>query len=428
MNTTNTNGSALDRAFENRDYCNKLQLGYDRAPDCRFYVGPEPFRLSDDQLAVFLNQGELFRLWFEITLDLCTRAYREQGMRWLADLIEGESPNHVKEIHRRVHMSGLLDIPLFARPDMSTIGATVEVQTPGSGWGYQTAIHNMVGESRWLGPVNGIKNAVAALTGSPSTPSAYVLYNDPFFPEVEYFCRLCKEAGMQLQMYFKALPSASEVKFVRRPPLEDLLSYQGGSELVQAWLDGQLFFEPGPSLLFDQKLAVLFPFHPLLREFYPDSIRQLFPETYLVARDSQLVFDGKPLSLDELCNLSGSKRQFILKYAGAKKGLRAGGKAVYNLSECNHQKVRDLLAMALQDWELHRSPWLIQKRVQQKYPIIFLDHIAKEIREAQYYALFRPMYSFLPDESSQIIALTALFRKDWKVHGSSDAVTLPVEA
>ena len=423
MNTVN----AINRALEIRDYCNKLQLGYDRAPDCRFLVGPEPFKISDDQLAVFVNQGEQFRAWFAITLELSTRACRDHSMSWLADLIEGESPDHIKKVNRQVHLSGLLNIPLFARPDMSAIGASVEVQTPGSGWGYQTAIHNVVGKSRWTGPVNGFKRAVKALTGSHSTPSAYVLYNDPHFPEVEYFCRLCGEAGMQLQMHFKTLPSASEVKFVRRPPLEDLLSYKGGSELVQSWLNGQLVLEPGPSLLFDQKLAILFPFHPLLREFYPDSVRQLFPETYLVARDSRLVFDGKPLSLDELSNLSGSKRQFILKYAGAKKGLRAGGKAVYNLSERNHQKVQELLAIALQDGESHRSPWLIQKRVRQKYPIVFLDHVAEEIREAQYYALFRPMCSFLPDEPSEIVALTALFRKDWKVHGSSDAVMLPVE-
>ncbi len=420
--------NALNKALEIRDYCNKLQLGYDRAPDCRFFVGPEPFKLSDDQLAVFVNQGKLFRAWFEITLELCTRAYRDHSMGWLADLIEGESPAEVKAVHKQVHLSGRLRIPLFARPDMSAIGGSVEVQTPGSGWGYQTAIHNTVAKSSWPGPVNGLKQAVTTMTGSSSTPAAYVLYNDPFRPEVEYFCRLCAEAGMQLQMHFKTLPSCLEVKFIRRPPLEDLLSYNGGSGLVQSWLGGQLVLEPGPSLLFDQKLAILFPFHPLLRGFYPDSVRQLFPETCLVARDSQLVFDGKSLSWDELCNLSRSKRQFILKYAGAKKGLRAGGKAVYNLSDCNHQKVQELLAMALQDWENRRSPWLIQKRVQQKYPIIFLDHVAKEIRGAQYYALFRPMYSFLPDEPSQIVALTALFRKEWKVHGSSDAVTLPVEA
>lgn len=420
--------NALDRALRIRDYCNKLQLGYDRASDCHFFVGPEPFKLDADQLAVFINQGEQFRTWFEITLGLCARAYRDPHFGWLADLVEGESPDHVKKVHKQVHLSELLNIPLFARPDMSAIGVSVEVQTPGSGWGYQTAIHNVVDNSCWTGPVNGLKRAVTALTGSASTPTAYVLYNDPFFPEVEYFCRLCGEAGMQVQMHFKTLPSASEVKFIRRPPLEDLLSYQGGSELIQSWLDRQLVLEPGPSLLFDQKIAILFPFHPLLKEFYPDSVRQLFPETYLVAKDSRLVFDGKPLSLDELSSLSGSKRQFILKYAGAKKGLRAGGKAVYNLSDCNHQKVRELLAMALQDWEKHHSPWLIQKRVQQKYPIVFLDHIAEEIREAQFYALFRPMYSFLPDEPPQIVALTALFRKDWKVHGSSDAVTLPVEA
>ena len=418
---------ALKKALEIRDYYNKLKLGYDRTPDCHFFVGPEPFKLSNEQLDVFINQGEQFRVWFEITLELLARAYHDRSMSWLTDLVEGESSDRVKEINKDAHLSGFLNIPLFARPDMSEIGVSVEVQTPGSGWGYQTAVHNVVVNSCWSGPVDGFKHAVTNLTGSPSTPAAYVLYNDPFVPEVEYFCRLCSESGMNLQMYFQNLPSPSEVEFLRRPPLEDMMSYVGGEELIQSWFRGQLVLEPGPSLLFDQKLATLFPFHPLLREFYPDSVRELFPETYLVARDSQLCFDGTPLSLNELCALSRSKRQFILKYAGAKKGLRAGGKAVYNLSDCNNKEVQELLSMALQDWEKHRSPWIIQKRVQKKYPIVFLDHVAEQIREAQYYALFRPMYSFLPNERPQIISLTALFRKEWKVHGSSDAVTLPVE-
>ena len=44
------------------------------------------------------------------------------------------------------------------------------------------------------------------------------------------------------------------------------------------------------------------------------------------------------------------------------------------------------------------------------------------------YAMFRPMYLFPRDGvEPSIIDHCVLFRGEWKVHGSSDAVNLPVE-
>lgn len=420
--------SALGNAIKIRDFYNSLKIGHNGAEDCNWFVGPDPFKLQLEDKQLLMDQGELFRLWLQISLELCTRSLLESKFQWLADLIEGDIPEEVVQFHRRVHLSGVVKEPLFARPDMSAIGSTVEVQIPGSGWGYQTAIHKTVVEnSSWIGSVKAFGQAIKKVTGSLNSPSAYILYNQPFFREVQYFCQCCNQAGMDVRIFFQSLPSPNEVKFLRRPPLQDLLTYTGGNDLLEAYLKGKLFIEPGPSLLFDQKLAIVFPFHPILREFYPDSIRKLFPETYLVMRENPPVFDNQSLSWDGLCDLSRQKRQFILKYAGAKKGLRAGGKAVYNLSDCNQKEVRELITRALEDWDKHRSPWLIQKRVKQKYPITFLNHNVGQLEQAPCYPLFRPMYSFLPNEPSQIVALTALFRKEWKIHGSSDAVMLPVE-
>lgn len=164
---------ALSRAFEIRAFYNNLRIGHDGAPDCRSLVGPEPFRLSGQELELLVRQGPLLRMWLQITIDLCTRGYQDNRLHWLAELIEGDQPAGAVKIHREAHQSGFASVPLFGRPDMSAIGNSVEVQTPGSGWGYQTAIHNTVDESsRWQGPVRGFKEVVAEVTGRADTPAA----------------------------------------------------------------------------------------------------------------------------------------------------------------------------------------------------------------------------------------------------------------
>lgn len=418
----------VEKAFQIREDFNKLCIGYDGAVDCRSLVGPEPFFISQEEALLLNEQGRALQDWFQITLDLCRRAYMQNELKWLGEVVEGGLAEHVISWHRKAHRLNLVKVPLFGRPDMSAMGLTVEVQTPGSGWGYQTACHEMVpGQSSWLGPIEGFKLAVALATGFNQSKACYILYNQPFYREADFFCKRCKQAGLAMEMYFKTVPKIKDVKFVRRPPLEDLISYPGGEDLIKAYFEGQIHLEPSPSLIFDQKIACAFPFHHELRTYYPDSVRTLFPETHLVQGGMCPQFDGQKLCWDEFPSIPRSKRQFILKFAGAKKGLRAGGKAVYNLADCNQNEVRTLLDQALSDWETKRAPWLIQKRVIKKYPVTYLDHTIGQLIEAEYYPMFRPMYLFPTDEVPRIIAFTGLFRKEWKVHGSSDAVVLPVE-
>src|SRR3989344_4569650 len=109
------NTEKLEKAIEVREVHDRLQIGHGEARDCDWFVGPEPFKLSADEYAKLVNQGELFRQWFEITLGLCEKAYRgEKKFEWLIDLIEGETPEHVKKIHKQAHLSGLLRTPFFA--------------------------------------------------------------------------------------------------------------------------------------------------------------------------------------------------------------------------------------------------------------------------------------------------------------------------
>ena len=71
---------------------------------------------------------------------------------------------------------------------------------------------------------------------------------------------------------------------------------------------------------------------------------------------------------------------------------------------------------------------MIQRRVKKRFDVTFLDPGSQKIITKPYYAMFRPMYLFPRDTANPFIVTNyALFRKEWKVHGSSDAVNLPVE-
>ena len=417
------------KAQEIKQFFDGLRIGYDGSSDCRCVVGPEPFFISQSDYNQLVAQGKLFQQWFAITHQLCLRAYRDSSFRWFADIIEGDVNANAVAVHRRAYANNIVTLPVLARADMANLGVTVEVQVPGSGWGYMTAIYSTVnGHSVFPGPVRGMGEAIRTVTGSSQSPSAYILYNDPFSREVEYFCRRCRETDISLKMYFKEVPKPQDVKFVRRPPLEDLVSYQGADELIEAHFRGDLAIEPNLSLLYDQKIAVAFPFDPRIRDEYTNEIRALFPETYLIQDEVTPCFDGQQFSWQNIIDLSRKQRQFIVKFAGAKKGMRAGGKAVFNLSDRNLEQTKQIIAQALADWRDRRMPWLIQRRVKKKFDVTFLDPVSQEIATKPYYAMFRPMYLFPRNgEEPSIIDHCALFREDWKVHGSSDAVNLPVE-
>ena len=419
----------INKAKSIKSFFNGLCIGHGGSSDSRCVVGPEPYLISQSDQQKLLAQGKLFQQWFQITNQLCARAYRDSSFRWFAEIIEGNINPDAVEVHRQAYADGIVSLPVVARADMTDLGATVEIQVPGSGWGYMTAIYNTVnGNSSFLGPYRGFGEAIREVTGNSNSPAAYILYNEPFFREVEYFCNSCNNAGISLKMFFKEVPRPGEVKFVRRPPLEDLVSYEGADKLIKAHFRGDLNIEPNLSLLFDQKVAAAFPFDPRLRDEYPYEIRTLFPETYLIQDGIMPCFDNVSLSWQDIIELSRRKRQFIVKFAGAKKGLRAGGKAVYNLADCNLQQTEQIIIQALTDWRDHRKPWMIQRRVKKKFEVTFLDPESQEIVTKPYYAMFRPMYLFPRDGAEpSIISHCALFRKEWKVHGSSDAVNLPVE-
>ena len=97
---------AVAKAFAIRDFYNNLCIGHDDAPDCRSLVGPGPFLLSSAETQMLIDQGQTLRRWFEITLHLCHKAYSQNNLAWLAEVIEGGLPIQVKKIHRLPHPGG----------------------------------------------------------------------------------------------------------------------------------------------------------------------------------------------------------------------------------------------------------------------------------------------------------------------------------
>lgn len=429
MYTSDNVAEQISRAREIKQFLNGLNIGYGDSESCNFLVGPKPFYITLEENNLLTKQGKYFQEWLDTTSHLCTQAYRNPQLHWLVEIIEGNADPGAIEIHRRAHKEKKITPPLFARADMSDIGKTVEAQIPGSGLGIMSGVHATVTEkSSFIGLVQGFGLAMKEAIGTATEPAAYILYNRPFFNEVKYFCEQCQKAGIPVKMYFEEVPAPEEVCFVRRPPLEDLVQYPGADRLIEAHFCGNLVLEPDLSLLYDQKIAVAFPFDHRLRSEYSEEVRSLFPESYLIQDEVIPFFHGEYLAWEKIATLSSSQRQFIVKFGGAKKGLRAGGKAVFNLSTCNHKQAQQIIHDALVDWRENRSPWLIQSRVIKKFDVNFFDPENQNIKADSCYALFRPMYLFHRNKDTPLIVLNhVLFRRGWKVHGASDAIIMPVE-
>lgn len=425
MNSTESNN--VRQALKIKRYWDSLRIGYNGSEDCRCVTGPKPFEISPLDNKNLLDYGEALRQWLLICIRLCTKAYTDSTLSWLTTVVEGNVDTEAIELHRTAHKAEEVHLPCLFRPDMPNLSQAIEVQIPGSGWGYMTAIHNIVPNgSSYYGPVIGFGKAMEVATGLAHPRGAYILYNPPLKREVDFFAKSCKEQGVNLNVFFKKVPVSDNIDFVRRPPLEDLLEYEGSASLVKACLDHKIYMDPGLSLLFDQKVATAFPFDHRLREFFPDLSRTLFPETYLIQDQVTPIFGGEKFSWEEIAQLSRTKRHFIVKFGGAKKGLRAGGKAVFNLGDLNQDRAKEVIQSALSDWRRNKAQWIIQERIKEKFSTTFLDPSTQEIRTMPYYAIFRPMFLWNEDEI-KIIANSVLLRKEWKVHGSSDAVNLPVE-
>lgn len=377
-------------------------------------LGPQPFLITPEQWQTLCVSGHATWNWIKECSKLYCRALEGAAdLDFARALIEGEADTRLVEINRKVALSGRLRPPCFVRLDMPILGQAVEAQIPGSGWGYRLALTQAFTGYAHPAAIETFVAAVQALTGKAHPRVVHVRRKPELGSDETYFAQAVRRAGVEYRMTVREVPPPSEADLILRHYFSDFMTFAGADAAIAAYLSGELAIEPPPSLLTDQKVGMVFPFDPRTAQYFPENIRALFPETRL----------AQPEDISRVMAQPGSKRNFVLKYAGINPEMRAQGKQVYNLSQCSRTK-----ALTLEEQikaARPRQPWILQRLVQEKYAILGEDTSGGNIAMREWHARITPIFA-LSETKTRVMFCTANFRNFWKVSGHADSMLLPV--
>lgn len=366
----------------------------------------QPVPLSEERSRSFQKRPGTVAQWVQISILLYRRSLDDPALFWMRDLIEKDSTPETIEWSRAFLRADRVTPPCFVRPDMSSWDSIVEVQIPGSGYGLITLLNP---DLAWH-----TGNIYRQVSGNADPASwLYLYFNANMLRDTEFFC---KQVGMDLA--FRKIPEDIEkYRLVRRQFLHQIVELKGGRELLEEALRGRLTIDPAPCLLFDQKLPMTFPFHPLLAKYYSDDIRALFPPCPLLDGhlDAPLDFCGENHTPRDIMSFGQSRRDFVLKYGGTDPYLRFGGHGVERLKKMGHSK----MAKKFEEVMNSGQPWILQKDRYEKNTAVFLNGDGS-LHSQEHYTLWRPVYSLFPEP--KMVALVVYLSPNWKVHGTSESL------
>jgi hypothetical protein len=319
-------------------------------------------------------------------------------------------------------------LPLLFRADMLSLDKTVELNMPGGGLAIMESIAKVTAPDGGFGMGLAMDwaEALRELSGKKHPRVALPLYKD-CRGEQEYFAGLLNSLGVPAVLHSTELPDPGDIDVLVRFVLEGQVKHKGWGKVWDAYTSGDVKIEPPPTSLYDSKVAELLAFHPATRRFFPDEVRGMFPETWLVERGGVVtVASGsgvKKVKMEDIASLPPKQRVFALKYAGAGPELSGGGRGVYQMDTKKGGKFDPdgLMHRAMSDWGGRHDPWLLQRRLRVDFPVTYLDE-QERLASAEMRARIMPYYWMRENGDVQIIGGAAVFRNNWKVHAQKDAV------
>ncbi|XOU94178.1 MAG: hypothetical protein ACNFW9_05015 [Candidatus Kerfeldbacteria bacterium] len=428
-------------------YLNNLGIGHGEQKKFTSLVSPTPFFIDQFSHKQLINRGPVIREWIETTNLIYHQSLHHEEMQGLRDLLETGLSPEMLPYHRRIFKTGPIRAPLFMRMDQPDFGKAVEAQTPGSGWGYYTAMAELYKTDNVIGRefVKSVAKHLRLLSGKESSRVVHLLHKVDFYKnEAEHFAKAIRNEGIDFTICVRSIPENIEsYDIVLRHYMEELGQYEGWQNLLELYIQGSIEIEPPPSVLTDHKVSLMLPFDSQTMNHYSNNVRNLFPITHLVDpfRRYQINLNGNrylsSLSLFDIINLKNSERPLALKYSGLNPKLRAGGRGVYNLAMSDQRNnVKKMMEKVIAGYipieffdekpsfPLHcpSEPWLLQNLCLKRFPFIYLDAKGKIVND-ELNARINPFYAFPLNGGSELIGCIANLRNSWKVHGQVDSVT-----
>jgi len=347
-----------------------------------------PAIVSDEEIQGFIDRYHTINEFLHISQDLFKQSLVDTSMREIRDLILNEvNSEFALDYHQQLY-DNEVSIPYFYRTDESVSGKINEIQFAGSIWGTVQALQlSLKYVQKYIEvPVRTFnKNLIADVV---SKSICDMTHNNPLIYhqidvssnmiDMNYFISVTRKYGLKYLGY-DIEASFKTVNFIRTHSFMELVTGSYFFDFLKRYYNHQLYFATFPSILFFQKIAMLFPFWKKTKHLYSEKIRNMFPFTSLVSNYLELE-NGEHMSIEMFSNLEPHKRDYYLKYAGADGKINWGSKAVYNLRKTSKRICEELLHIASYGFH-HNHYWILQKAWHRKEKITFIKNSTLESKE-----------------------------------------------
>jgi len=360
--------AALDHDFNS---ITRTDIGFESL------IIPESISLPEHDFLGFQARYAIIRDFQERLLALFQASLRGEADPRIARMIIGDAPSHADfEYHSRLDDRQHRP-PVFFRTDEPALGQLSEIQCPGSGWCLHEQVRSHLVTTEQVPPLARFPHSIPASFSSAllshlgREPIVHHLTENASRPHgMRYFIQKTREQGVRYLSYDRGI-RPGDCNFLRSHDYISILSHNFHQERLHRCAAGDLWYDLPPSLLFDGKLPLAFPFWAPTRSLFNDAIRGIFPYTAVVDVDGIQLEDGSKITLDAFVDLPTSVRDYYFKYAGTDVAINWGSRSVFLASSGTRAQCRDLMQRIAQDTAQGRH-WIAQRtrRTRGTVPVI----------------------------------------------------------
>jgi hypothetical protein len=376
------------------------------------------YPMSAETVQTFRSRFQYIKTFQKQTLELFKRSLNDECDPIIARMIVGELPETWGLAYHRQLTEHQHQTPVFFRTDEVAPGQLSEIQCSGSAWGLTSQIQALYDHypSNFGRPYHfpeSLPKAVAAALRSYLGRDPYVhhLEDNASRPHgTRYFIQLLREQGIKFFSYDRKV-GPKDCNFIRSHDFISLPTHNFFADRMLRCNQGEVFFDLPPSVLFDVKLIMAWPFWQKTRDAYTDETRGLFPYTTLIEPTGIELEDGEKLTIDQFCSRPKGLRDYYIKYAGTDINMNWGSQAVFAARTFSQQKMRELMQSILADWERDRY-WILQAagKTKDQVSILMRDgQVVDDECNAKFSGFYGP---------NGLMAILVMHQRSHKVHGS----------
>ena len=380
------------------------------------------YHLKPEEEKSFFKRYETIKEFQTKSLELFNASLNGEFDPELASLVINELPEGQGLDFHKNFMADRLQTPVFFRTDEVVPGKISEIQCPGSAWGLYEQTYQFFNEFKSEFQessifTNGLaQNFAKSLTDYlPKEPILHHLIDNASIPAgIRFFIQKVREQGIKYFGYDKGI-TPYDCNFIRAHAFAGLHSENHFKLRLEKSRSGEIFYDLPPSIIFDEKISLMFPFWEKTREYFTDAVRNIFPYTQLIRPEGFVLEDGNWISLEDFINLPRNQRDYYIKYAGSDLALNWGSKGVFYAGSLSKAKGKELLNMLKKDFNAKRY-WIIQKGYSLKEEARFINRDNIEDR-SQVHSKFSGFYG-----PNGLMGILVMQRNFYKVHGNKDTI------